>query len=317
MMKRCIIALLPVLLTALHASGQAQLIEYGDFENWVTRNIKESRIIGGKLRQVYEIAPTLVIDKTAPYHNMGGSQWATSNVYADVMGVVKTSNTVYPDNNPSGGKCCKMMTEIETVKVLGMLDLKVLVAGSIYLGCNIEPIRNTSKPYSKMEMGIPFTKRPKALQYDYRVLVPADAQRIRATGTSTRTLSGLDYAEVYILLQRRWEDKDGNIYAKRVGTGRERFGETSPWVTGHQLKVLYGDISTHRDYADYMGLIPESRSYYAKNSKGKMVPVKEVGWDDPSAIPTHLLVMASSGCGIAYEGTPGMTFWIDNISLVY
>lgn len=316
-MKRGTIALLSVVLTALCSNAQTQLIKYGDFENWVTRNIKESKIIGGKLRQVYEIAPTAVIDKTAPYHNMGGSQWATSNVYADVMGVVKTSNTVYPDNNPAGGKCCKMMTEIETVKVLGMLDLKVLVAGSIYLGYNLEPIRNTSKPYSKMEMGIPFTKRPKALQYDYRVFVPADAQRIRATGTSTRTLPGSDYAEVYILLQRRWEDKDGNIYAKRVGTGRERFGKTTPWVAGHQLKVYYGDMSSHKDYADYMGLIPESRSYYAKNSKGKMVPVKEVGWDDPSATPTHLLVMASSGCGVAYEGTPGMTLWIDNISLVY
>ncbi len=179
-MKRGAIALLSVVLTAFCSTAQTQLIKYGDFENWVTRNIKESKIIGGKLRQVYEIAPTAVIDKTAPYHNMGGSQWATSNVYADVMGVVKTSNTVYPDNNPAGGKCCKMMTEIETVKVLGMLDLKVLVAGSIYLGYNLEPIRNTSKPYSKMEMGIPFTKRPKALQYDYRVFVPADAQRARA-----------------------------------------------------------------------------------------------------------------------------------------
>ena len=108
-MKRGAIALLSVVLTAFCSTAQTQLIKYGDFENWVTRNIKESKIIGGKLRQVYEIAPTAVIDKTAPYHNMGGSQWATSNVYADVMGVVKTSNTVYPDNNPAGGKCCKMM----------------------------------------------------------------------------------------------------------------------------------------------------------------------------------------------------------------
>lgn len=316
-MRKGAVALLALLNAAFCASGQVQLIKYGDFENWVTRNIKESKIIGGNLRQVYEIAPTAVIDKKEPYHNMGGSPWATSNVYADVMGVVKTSNTVYPDNNPSGGKCCKMMTEIETVKVLGMLDLKVLVSGSIYLGYNLEPIRNTSNPYSKMEMGIPFTRRPKALQYDYRVFVPEGAQRIRATGTSTRTLPGRDYAEVYILLQRRWEDEHGNIYAKRVGTGRERFRRTSPWVHEHRLEVRYGDISGQAGYADHMGLIPESRSYYAKNSKGKMVPVKEVGWDDPSATPTHLLVMASSGCGVAYEGTPGMTLWIDNISLVY
>ncbi|TFU93414.1 glycoside hydrolase xylanase [Barnesiella sp. WM24] len=300
---------------------QAQKVEpikYGNFENWVTRNIPESKIIGGNTRQVYEIAPNAVINSTEAYHNMGGSPWATSNVVANVMGIVKASNTVFPDKNPAGGRCCKLCTMIEEVKVLGMVNLKVLVAGSIYLGYNIEPIRNTSSPYSKMEMGIPFTGRPKALRYDYRLEIPKGVQRIRATGTSSKPLPGADNAEVYILLQRRWEDADGNIYAKRVGTGRERYSRsTSGWVSRHDLPVYYGDMSTHKDYKDYMGLIPASRSYYAKNSKGKMVPVKEVGWDSPDATPTHLLVMASSGCGVAYEGTPGMTLWIDNIELVY
>lgn len=318
-MKRvAVIAIVLSFVAIVRVQAQTvELIKYGDFENWVTRNIRESKVIGGQLKQVYEIAPNAVINETAPYENMGGSPWATSNVYANVMGVVKTSNTVYPDRNPAGGRCCKMMTEIETVKVLGLLNLKVLVAGSIYLGHNLEPIRNTSNPYSKMEMGIPFTKRPKYLRYDYRVLIPDGAQRIRATGTSTKNLSGRDFAEVYIILQRRWEDENGNIYAKRVGTGRERFSTTTPWVCGHNLEVLYGDITKHGSYKNFMDLIPESRSYYARNSKGKMVPVKEVGWDDASATPTHMLVMASSGCGVAYEGTPGMTLWIDNISLVY
>ena len=48
-----------------------------------------------------------------------------------------------------------------------------------------------------------------------------------------------------------------------------------------------------------------------------MVPVHEEGWDDANATPTHMLVMASSGCGTAYIGTPGMALWIDNIGLVY
>ena len=66
-----------------------------------------------------------------------------------------------------------------------------------------------------------------------------------------------------------------------------------------------------------MGLIPEDRSYYARNSKGKMVPVKEVGWDAPDATPTHLILMASSGCGVAYEGVVGMNLWVDNFYLRY
>lgn len=173
------------------------------------------------------------------------------------MGIIKASNTVFPDANPAGGRCCKLCTMIEQVKVLGMVNLKVLVAGSIYLGYNLEPIRNTSNPYSKMEMGVPFTKRPKSLRFDYRLEIPEGVERIRATGTSSKPLPGVDNAEVYILLQRRWEDADGNIYAKRVGTGRERYAKsTSGWVLQHDIPVFYGDMTSHKDYKDYMDLYP-------------------------------------------------------------
>ncbi len=66
-----------------------------------------------------------------------------------------------------------------------------------------------------------------------------------------------------------------------------------------------------------MGLIAQDKSYYARNSKGKMVPVKEVGWDAPDATPTHMLLMASAGSGTAYIGTVGLEFLVDNFALVY
>ncbi len=66
-----------------------------------------------------------------------------------------------------------------------------------------------------------------------------------------------------------------------------------------------------------MGLIPDDKNYWARNSKGKMVPVREVGWDDADATPTHMLVMLSAGSGQAYIGTLGLTLWADNIGLVY
>lgn len=316
-MKKVLLLLASLSCCMMMEAADEELIKYGDFENWVTRNIKESRMLGGKVKQVYEIAPEAVINNSEPYKNLGGSPWATSNVMANVMGVVKGSNAVFPDTNPAGGRCCKMTTILEKVQVLGLVNLKVLVAGSIYLGQNVEPIRNASNPYAKMEMGVPFTRRPKALKFDYKVEIPEGAKRVRATGTSTKTLSGRDNAEVYILLQRRWEDADGNLYAKRVGTGRERYDKSTEWIVNHRIPVYYGDFSAHPDYKEYMGLIPESRSYYARNSKGKMVPVKEVGWDSADATPTHILVMASSGCGVAYEGTPGMALWVDNMTLEY
>ena len=66
-----------------------------------------------------------------------------------------------------------------------------------------------------------------------------------------------------------------------------------------------------------MGLISGEKSYYGRNSKGKMVPVKEVRWDDADATPTHMLVMLSAGSGEAYIGTIGLTLWVDNVSLVF
>lgn len=294
-------------------------IKFGNMEQWVTRHIPESKIIGGNTKTVYEIGPTATVEGAKPYTNTGGSPWATSNVMAKVVGVVKTSNAVFPDKREGGGKCCKMTTLMEECKALGLVNIEVLVPGSIFLGRLIEPVKSTKNPYSKMEAGIPFTKRPKALQYDYKVEMPAQSDRIYAPGFgSQKTIKGHDNSEVYIFLQRRWEDEDGNIYAKRVGTGRERYGKsTNGWVNGHRLDIKYGDITKDPGYKSYMGLIPEERSYYAKNSKGKMVPVKEVGWDSPDATPTHLLVMASAGSGEAYIGTLGLTLWVDNMALVY
>lgn len=306
--------------SGLGASAQRfEPIKYGDFENWVTRNIPESRIIGGKTKTLYEIAPNATINGDKVYTNQGGSPWATSNIMAKVMGITKGSNAVFPDRRETGGRCCKMTTLMEQCKALGIINVDVVVAGSIFLGRFFEPVKSTSEPYSKMEMGIPYTGRPKALRFDYKVEVPKGGGRVYSSGFGKKkTLPGTDNAEVYIILQRRWEDEDGNLYAKRVGTGREHFGRsTQGWVNGHKLPVLYGDITSRPDYKSWMGLIPEDKSYYARNSKGKMVPVKEVGWDSPDATPTHLMIMASAGSGTAYIGTLGLTLWIDNVGLVY
>lgn len=301
------------------AAAALEPIKYGDFENWITRNIKESGIIGGKTKQVYAIGPTATIDGDKPYKNAGGSPWGSSNIMAKVVGITKTSNAVFPDEHPGHGKCCRMSTIMENCKAIGLINIDVVVAGSIFLGSMQEPITSTSDPYSKMEMGIPFTRRPKALVYDYKVVVPEGGTRQYSSGFGKKkTLPGSDFAEAYIILQQRSEDADGNITARRVGTGRERFGcSTAGWQNGHRLKVNYGDITSRPDYKEWMGLLNGDRAYYARNSKGKMVPVEETEWADASAQPTHMLVMFSSGCGEAYVGTVGMSMSVDNIALEY
>lgn len=289
-------------------------LKYGDFSNWVARDITESKIIGGKQKTVYEIAPNDHIVGNKPYSNAGGSPWATSNVYAKVSGVVKASNTVSPAV-VNGNKCAKMEAKMEEVKVLGLINMDVMVAGSIFLGKIFEPITSTKGPFSKMEMGIPYTKRPVALVYDFQVDMPASDTRTKSTGfSSKKTLPGRDNAEVYVLLQKRWEDSDGKLYAQRVGTGRERYDKSVPWTKGHELKIHYGDITKETFYKPWMGLLNGESAYYARNSKGKLVPVEEVGWAPADAIPTHVLMMASSSCGAPFIGTEGLTLYIDNVA---
>lgn len=302
--------------------GSAQTptpIPYGNFNSWVVREIKESPIIGGKTKTVYAIGPNDTIKGGIPYKNASSSPWATSNIMAKVMGITKCSNAVFPDTRSNNDRCVKLTTILEGVKAIGIINIKVLVSGSIFLGEMLEPISSTKSPYSKMEMGIPFDRRPTHLVFDYKVSVPDDNRMMYCSGFSPRKqLDTSDNAEVYIILQRRWEDSDGNLHALRVGTGRERFNHTTPyWVNAHKLPVLYGDITQHPDYKPFMGLISGEKAYYARNSRGKMVPVQEEGWDDANATPTHMLIMASSGCGTAYEGTVGMTLWLDNIALQY
>lgn len=306
--------LLLLLLAALPGARAETLepVKFGDFEHWVTRDIHESGIIGGKHKNVYAIGPTGKIDGNTPYVPQGGSPWATSNVMAKVAGITKASNAVYPDTRPGGGRCAKLTTIIEQCKAIGIINVNVLVAGSMFLGRMMEPIKSTSDPYAKMDMGVPFTKCPDALCFDYRLLVPEGNCRVCSSGFSKQhTLAGHDNAEVVVLLQRRWEDSDGNLYAKRVGTGRELMGQTTDgWVNHHHVGIKYGKTPV-------MGLIPEAKSYYARNSRGRLVPVKEVGWDEPGARPTHLIVMFSAASGEPYTGTPGLTLWVDNVALAY
>ena len=309
--------LLAILCTAQVQAETVEPIKYGNFESWVTRHITESSVIGGQKKTIYAIGPTQTIEGAKPYHNLGGSPWGSCNVYAKVMGVVKTSNAVFPDTHGSG-RCAKLTTMMEHVKAVGIINMDVLVAGSIFLGSMQEPVSSTKNPYSKMEMGVPFKKRPKYLQFDYKLNAPTGDRTYSSGFGSKKTLRGRDYSEVFILLQRRWEDAKGNIHAARVGTGRMRFGATTAnWVNGHRIPIWYGDITQHKGYQSYMGLIPKEKSYYARNSKGKMVPVIEEKWDDANATPTHMVLMASSACGTAYVGTIGMTLWVDNFALVY
>ena len=288
---------------------------YGNMDQWITRHIHESAIIGGNTKLLYEIGPTATIDGNTPFTNQGGSPWATSNVMAKVAGVVKTNTSVFPEKR-GNGFCARLETRMEAVKVMGVVDITVLAAGSIFLGSVLEPIKSPKNPQSLLNSGIPFTQKPQAIKFDYKVKMAPEKHRIKATGFGRiSTVEGIDMPGVILLLQKRWEDANGNIYAKRVGTMVTYYTKDTDWNNGAQYEILYGDITQHPKYKNYMRRQVEER--YAVNSKGKPVPIQEVGWADADDTPTHMVLQFTSSHGGAYIGAPGNTFWIDNVGLVY
>ena len=289
---------------------------YGDMDNWIVREIHESGIIGGNTKWLYELGPSDTIVGNTAFRNMGGSPWATSNVMAKVAGVVKTNTSVFPEKR-GDGMCARMETRYESVKVFGLVDIEVIAAGSVFLGTVHEPIKGTKNPQAMLQSGVPFSKKPKALRFDYKVKAAPEMNRVRSTGFSRKsTVAGQDSLAVILLLQKRWEDAEGNVYSKRVGTMVQRYTESTPdWVNDATYPILYGNITSKPEYKPYMRIQVEER--YTLNSKGKSVPIQEVGWAEPGEAPTHMVLQFTSSHGGAYIGSPGNTFWIDNVELIY
>ena len=303
-------------LNALQAQEREELLPYGELESWTVRNIKESRLRGGKNKQVYVVGPTETIRKNED-DDFFKTIWGISNAYANVMGVAKGANTTQPERR-GNGYCARMDTRIETVKVLGMLDIEVCIAGTLFTGEVIEPVKSANDPYGSISMGIPFTKKPKALIFDIKTRVNPERKVIKALGFGTSEIEGHDEPDIYVYLQKRWEDKDGNIYAKRIGTARQRFPLTIPnWHNDYRLPIYYGDITKRSDFKKYQGLFPDGGVFKAKNSKGEVVIINEVGWGTADDTPTHVIVMLSAGSYPAFYGAPGNALWIDNLRFSY
>lgn len=296
---------------------RVEQLPFGDMDRWIDRQIKESAIIGGATKHVYAIGPTTTIAENKAYKNMGGSPWGTSNVMAQVAGITKTNTSLFPEKR-GDGFCARMDTRMESVKVLGLVNITVLAAGSMFLGEVHEPIRGTKNPQKMLNCGIPFTQRPIAIQFDYKVKMSDREKRIRATGFSKITdVEGKDYPAAILLLQKRWEDAKGNIYAKRVGTMVVRYDTTTDeWHNDATYPILYGDITGDPAYQAHMMRI-QVEERYAVNSNGESVPIQEVAWGEENDEPTHMILQFTSSHGGAYIGSPGNSLWIDNVRLVY
>jgi len=315
--KKCLITLVSLLIIASAQSKEwVELLPYGNLDSWVTRYITESKMFSGKTKVIYAIAPTDTIYGAEPFiYGQNGNPWSVSNACASVLGWTKVSGTTRPERR-GDGYCARMDCKLEDVVAM-KIDLKLQIAGTIFLGKTYEPVplKAANDPYSVVEMGVPYSRHPKAIQLDYKAKVDDSNVITYAKATANPKLrQGRDCAEVYAFLQHRWE-QDGRIYSERIATAYERIWNDVPeWQNAHRVPFRYGDITQQNNYKDYEGL--NYHKFRAKNSKGVMVPVEEVGYNK-DAQPTHLVLMLSSGCYEAFIGHDGNIFWVDNIGLVY
>ena len=305
------------------AFAQSDVVEkinqYGRFDSWCRREVKESALIGGATEHLYEFygnPDDIHVTGKEPFAAPAGYLWRTNNVLAIVAGIVKTNNTVYPEKRGDGW-CARIETHIEEVKVLGMINMDVTCQGALLIGALPEPITTTKDPMSKVLYGVPFTECPKSVKMDIKADVCHEV--IRGTGFSKLKPMGYeDHAEITVMLQKRWEDEAGNVHALRVGTAIERLDRDIPeWENGHELVIGYGDITGEPYYKEYMGLKTDPEiAYHALNSRGENVVIQEDGWAPEGTAPTHLILHIISSCGKAFYGGVGNTVWIDNVEVV-
>ena len=304
-------------------SNQSQKVldnlnSYGTFDNWCIRSVKESKIIGGETKTLYEFFGNQeVLDNgDQPFEAPDGYIWRTNNVIAKIVGIVKTNTTVFPEER-DGGYCARIETHMEKVKAMGIIDIEVCCQGAFILGALPEPIKDTKSPMAKVLYGVPFDGRPEALVFDYKADV--GHEKVYATGLSkVKYTEEKDYPIAVCILQKRWEDEKGKIHASRVATSMHMFYDNQDvWANDFTMKLHYGDISNEPFFEPFMDLNNEKdQAFHALNSNGKNVMVQEEAWADADEIPTHLLVYFLSSSGGAFAGGVGNTLWIDNVHLV-
>jgi hypothetical protein len=296
----------------IDSSGQ---LNYSSLDNWYSRKLKESVILSGKTIDLYsvgkvspeaDLSDLKLKDKTSP--------WGTTNIYANMM--LDVGNTRVIPEKRGDGYCARLETKIRKDNIAGF-EVEVLLAGTLFLGDISEPVRGMKDPEKNANQGIPFTGMPKAVKFDYKYHI--GKSRVEAT-TNVKPVAGEDKADFSIILQKRWEDKDGNVFATRIGGNRQFFtGTVSQWVNGASFPVFYGDATKLPQYdPETMGLIPSVGRVFVKNSKGAVVPLVETGWGKPGEKPTHIIMyFTSSYEGMKYTGSTESVFWVDNIELVY
>jgi hypothetical protein len=321
---KALVLLLTLFLAAIQGFSQKKAadfvnslgqLNYSSLDFWYARKVKESALLSGKTIDLFGVGK---VDANSDFYDITlkdpKSPWGTTNIFSKM--VLDIGNTRVIPEKRGNGYCCRLETKIRKDNIVGV-KVDVLIAGTLFLGEMIEPVRSMKEPIKTVNQGIPFDRHPAAVKFDYKYHV--GTKRVLATN-DIEDFEGPDLSEFCVILQKRWEDKDGNIFATRIGGARQFFsGDVKEWINGAVFPITYGDITHRPDYDEKtMGLIPGVSEVYVKNSKNEVVPLIETGWGKENEMPTHMIMyFTSSYKGVDYVGSTETVFWVDNIELIY
>ena len=160
--------------------------------------------------------------------------------------VLDVGNTrVYPEKR-GDGSCCRLETAIRKDNIAG-LKVEVLIAGTLFVGELNEPVRGLKDPLKNVNQGIAFSKKPKAVKFDYKYSV--GNQRVKSCFIVSIRRKGL-IRQSFVSFFRN----DGKI---RMGTCLPPVlvapvgfftGTVSQWVNGAKFPVSYGDCTRLPEY---------------------------------------------------------------------
>ena len=313
-MRKYLTLIMCFVLPLLHAERRIEPIPYGDMDQWQVRYVKESKIMGDQTKILYALAPNDTIKQNQAYQPIEGNPWGSSATYAKFMGIeTGMEGSVTPEKR-GYGYCCKLQNILANIK---LFDMHAMVSGTIYMGKALEPlgIGAKSRPYTAIDFGVPFTQHPIALQLDYKAFISESDSLITTERNRPERVPGHDCAVIYIYLQHRWEDPEtGEIFARRVATAYEAICESiTEWENEHEIPIRWGNITNDMDFQPYEDL--NQIKMMARNSEGKMMKIKEVGWSLDE--PTHMIMYISSSNAGVFRACEGNTLWVDNLRLIY
>jgi len=133
-----------------YVDKQGQL-NYSSLDNWYARKVKESFLLSGKTIDLFGVGK---VDAGSDFYNIRlkdpKSPWGTTNIYSKMVLDVG-NNRVYPEKRGTG-YCCRLETGIRKDNIAG-LKVEVLIAGTLFVGDLIEPVRGFKRSAEKCKPG--------------------------------------------------------------------------------------------------------------------------------------------------------------------